>query len=139
MDVFVARQPIFTRLKKIFAYELLFRDSLTNVFPDIDGEIATSSLLSSTFLTVGIDNISGKHRVFINFTEDLLLRGTPTLFSREKIMVEVLENVRPTQEVIEACHSLRKRAMNWLWTILSTGRTLPLSSASLKSSRLISA
>jgi c-di-GMP-related signal transduction protein len=109
MDVFVARQPIFTRLKKIFAYELLFRDSLANVFPDIDGETATSSLLSSTFLTVGIDNISGKHRVFINFTEDLLLRGTPTLFSREKIMVEVLENVRPTQEVIEACQSLKKK------------------------------
>ena len=82
---------------------------LANVFPDVDGETATSSLLSSTFLTVGIDNISGKHRVFINFTEDLLLRGTPTLFPREKIIVEVLENVRPSQEVIEACQALKKK------------------------------
>lgn len=108
MDVFVARQPIFNRQKKIFAYELLFRTSMANVFPDIDGETATSSLLSSTFLTVGIDKISGGHKVFINFTEDLLLRGTPTLLPRQKILVEVLEDVSPTQEIIDACLSLKQ-------------------------------
>lgn len=109
MDVFIARQPIFTRKKKIFGYELLFRTSMVNAFPDIDGETATSSLLSSTFLTIGIDNISGGHTVFINFTEDLLLRGTPTLLPKEKIMVEVLENVTASPEIIEACLDLKKK------------------------------
>lgn len=109
MDVFVARQPIFTRQKKIFAYELLFRSSLSNIFPDIDGETATSSLLSSTFLTVGIEKISGNHRAFINFTEDLLKRGTPTLFPKEKITVEILEDVSSSEEVIDACLSLKKK------------------------------
>ncbi len=106
MDVFVARQPIFNRHKNIFAYELLFRTGMANAFPDIDGETATSSLLSSSFFTVGIEQISGGSTAFINFTHDLLLRGTPTMFPARNIMVEILEDVRPDAEIITACEDL---------------------------------
>ena len=50
MNVYVARQPIFKRNKKILGYELLFRDGLSNAFPGIDGESATSKVLSNSFL-----------------------------------------------------------------------------------------
>jgi c-di-GMP-related signal transduction protein len=106
MDVFVARQPIFDSHKRIYAYELLFRTGMANAFPDIDGETATSSLLSSSFFTVGIEEISGGHKAFINFTEDLLLRDTPSMFPAGNIMVEVLEDVNPTDEIIASCKEL---------------------------------
>lgn len=106
MDVFVARQPIFDCHKRIFAYELLFRTGMANAFPDLDGETATSSLLSSSFFTVGIEQISGGHRAFINFTEELLLRGTPGMFPPANIMVEVLEDVTPSEEIVAACQEL---------------------------------
>jgi len=106
MDVFVARQPIFDRKKRIYAYELLFRTGMANAFPDLDGETATSSLLSSSFFTVGIEQISGGNKAFINFTEDLLLKGTPSMFPAGNIMVEVLEDVNPTEEIIESCKNL---------------------------------
>jgi c-di-GMP-related signal transduction protein len=106
MDVFVARQPIFDRKKKLYAYELLFRSGMSNGFPGLDGNIATSSLLSSSFFTVGIEKISGGRKSFINFTEDLLIRGTPTLFSHKKIIVEVLETVQPTETIIGVCKDL---------------------------------
>lgn len=106
MDVFVARQPIFNVHKRIHAYELLFRTGMANAFPDLDGETATSSLLSSSFFTIGIEQISGGNKVFINFTEDLLLHGVPTMFPAGKIMVEVLEDVNPTPEVTESCREL---------------------------------
>ena len=109
MDVFVARQPIFNRHKKIYAYELLFRSGESNDFPNIDGETATTSLLSSSFFTVGIDKIGAGKLVFINFTEDLLLNGTPLLFPPEKMMVEILEDVEPTPEIIDACKELKKK------------------------------
>ncbi len=112
MDVFVARQPIFNRHKKIFAYELLFRTGMANAFPDIDGETATSSLLSSSFFTVGIEQISGGKTAFINFTHDLLLRGTPTMFPARSIMVEVLEDVRPDAEIVVACEDLVSKGYN---------------------------
>ena len=106
MDVFVARQPIFDTRKKLYAYELLFRTGMNNAFPDLDGETATSSLLSSSFFTVGIDQISGGHKTFINFTEDLLLKGTPAMLPVGNLVVEVLEDVHPTEEVIDSCMAL---------------------------------
>jgi c-di-GMP-related signal transduction protein len=109
MDAFVARQPIFHGSKKLFAYELLFRTGMSNAFPGIDGGIATSSLLSSSFFTVGIERISGGKLVFINFTEELLRRGVPTLFPKSEIVVEILEDVEPTEEVIEACRDLQQK------------------------------
>jgi c-di-GMP-related signal transduction protein len=109
MDAFVARQPIFHASKKLFAYELLFRTGMSNAFPGIDGGIATSSLLSSSFFTVGIERISGGKLVFINFTEELLRRGVPTLFPKSEIVVEILEDVQPTEEVVEACRDLQQK------------------------------
>ena len=109
MDVFVARQPIFNRKKKLYAYELLFRSGMSNGFPGLNGDIATSSLLSSSFFTIGIDKISGGKKSFINFTEDLLIRGTPTLFPSNKIIVEILETVQPSQEIVDVCKDLKKK------------------------------
>ena len=106
MDVFVARQPIFNRHRRIFAYELLFRDGKSNAFPGVEGGIATSSLLSSSFFTFGIKQITGDHRAFINFTEEMLLRGIPAMFPPQSIVVEILEDVQPTDEVSAACLSL---------------------------------
>ncbi|MBA3008393.1 MAG: HDOD domain-containing protein [Proteobacteria bacterium] len=106
MDVFVARQPIFNQHKKIFAYELLFRTGMSNAFPGVDGDEATSSLLSSSFFTVGIEQIASGHKAFVNFTEDMLVRGVPTMFSKDSVVVEVLEDVQPSEEVIGACREL---------------------------------
>ncbi len=109
MNSFVARQPIFDTKKRIFAYELLFRAGTSNAFPDIDGETATSSLLSSSFFTTGIDHISNGKKVFINFTENLLVRGIPSMFPENKIVVEVLEDVPPTDAVIATCQDLQQK------------------------------
>ncbi len=106
MDVFVARQPIFNKHQKIYAYELLFRNGLVNAFPGVDGAEATSSLLSSSFFTIGIEQIASGHKAFINFTAEMLVDGVPALFPKNNIVVEILENVQPTAEVIEACRDL---------------------------------
>ncbi len=108
MDVFVARQPIFNKKKEIFAYELLFRSGMSNAFPDIDGSKATTSLLSSSFFTSGIERISGKKRSFINFNEQLLLNGYPLMFPQGSIVVEILETVLPTEDVVRAVAELKE-------------------------------
>lgn len=109
MDVYIARQPILTRAKKLFGYELLFRGTEDFGLADISGDRATTSLLSSTFFTKGIDVISGDKPCFVNFTEELLKEHVPQTFPQAKIVVEILEDVRPTPEVIDVCHDLIKR------------------------------
>jgi len=106
MDAYIARQPILDKKKSLFAYELLFRDGLDNYMPNIDGDTATSKLLSSSFLTIGIDKITFGKRAFINFTQNLIETDIPLMFPRETTVVEILEDVNPTLRVIEACKKL---------------------------------
>lgn len=106
-NIFVARQPIFKRNKEVFAYELLFRSGLTNYFDPLqDGEEATSKVITNSFLLIGIAAITEGKKAFINFSEEMLLKGYPSLFPKEITVVEVLETVGVTPEVIEACEGL---------------------------------
>ncbi len=109
MDVYVARQPIFLQNMEIAAYELLFRDSMENFMPqNIDGDRATSSVLSGMFMNIGFDSVSGGKKVFINFTENLLLKKIPTIFPADRTVVEILEDIDPSESVINACIELKK-------------------------------
>ena len=106
MDIYVARQPIFDIKKCIFGYELLFRADMANFFPEIEGDSATSKLLSNSFFNIGIEKIAGSNLAFINFTQELLLRQLPLMFSQDRLVVEILEDVQPERDVIEACQEI---------------------------------
>lgn len=106
MDIYVARQPIFDIKKCIFGYELLFRADMANFFPEIEGDSATSKLLSNSFFNIGIEKIAGSNLAFINFTQELLLQQLPLMFSQDRLVVEILEDVQPEREVIEACQEI---------------------------------
>ena len=106
MESYVARQPIFDSNHQLAAYELLYRTSSENIFPQVDGDVATSTLLSSAFLGFDINELSNNKVVFINFTEQLLLQDTPRLFPKNKIVVEVLEDVSATPEIQEKLEQL---------------------------------
>ncbi len=106
MYVHIARQPIFDAHKQLFAYELLFRQTLGLNLGELSGDRATTSLLSTTFLTEGIEKVVGNKPCFINFTKNLLVNETASSFPKNKIIVEILEDVLPTSEVIAACNHL---------------------------------
>jgi EAL and modified HD-GYP domain-containing signal transduction protein len=107
-DIYVARQPIFDSKMKLYGYELLYRRSEKNEFEGEDDDIATASLFTDTFF-MGYDELVDGTRGFINFSEKLLLSGVPTLLPRDRLVVEVLERVAITDEVIEACREIKRR------------------------------
>ncbi|MFN2353277.1 MAG: EAL and HDOD domain-containing protein [Desulfopila sp.] len=107
MDFFIARQPIFSVHRKLYAYELLYRGYTDYTLADVSGNKATSSLLTSVFLTEGIGAISKSKPCFINFTTDLLLKKVAYSFPRNQIVVEILEDVEPTSEIIEVVAGLK--------------------------------
>lgn len=110
MDVFVARQPIFDKDKNVYAYELLFRAGLKNAFSEnMDGDKATSQVISSSFMSIGVEELVADKRIFINFTGNLLLDKTAELLPKEVLTVEVLENVDPTSDIVDAVKSLKEK------------------------------
>lgn len=108
MDVFVARQPIFDPKQHVFAYELLFRSGgENNFFTQIDGDKATSNVLSNSFHNIGMDKLTDGKLAFVNFTRNLLIDEVPTLFPKDLVAVEILETVEPETEVVRACRKLK--------------------------------
>ncbi|MGF2616696.1 HDOD domain-containing protein [Rossellomorea vietnamensis] len=108
MEVFVARQPIFNENEEAIAYELLYRNNQENFFPNINGDRATADVIINSFLNIGIDQLSGGKPCFINFTETLLKLKVPTYFRPREIVVEILETVQPSPEIIKTCRELKQ-------------------------------
>lgn len=109
METTIARQPILNTHKKLFAYELLYRGLEELSLALVGGDRATSALLTSSFLTEGLEKISNSRPCFVNFTEELLVQDVAANFPCDKIIVEILEDVQPTPAVITACKKLKKQ------------------------------
>jgi len=103
MDVFVARQPIFDINQNVYGYELLYRDGIDNYYKHINGDVATSEVLNSSFFLIGLENLTNSRKAFINFTTNLIQNEIPTIFNNQLIVIEVLEDVKPNSDVIAAC------------------------------------
>lgn len=107
MFAYVARQPIFDVDREVFAYELLFRIGEDNCFPDIPPDEATSKILTSTHLSLGIEEITGDKKAFINFHRDTLMFRFPTSLDASKVVIEVVETVDVDDALIAACKHIR--------------------------------
>jgi c-di-GMP-related signal transduction protein len=109
MEQFIARQPILNINKRLYGYELLYRGTPGKMLGQVSGEQATASLLSSAFLTGDIGVISNNRLCFINFTQELLENDLPLSFPKNKIVVEILEDVEPTPEIVSICSKLKEK------------------------------
>lgn len=107
MNVFIARQPIFTSRKKTFGYELLFRMGSCNAFPDVNKTEATSNLMSNLFSSFDFSELLNQKPGFINFTQELILQKVPLLLPSHHFVIEVLEDVAPEPEVVLALSQLK--------------------------------
>lgn len=107
MDIFVGRQPILTKDGDVFAYELLYRNSKDNFYPNVDPDKATIELLVNTFITIGVDQVVGKSMSFINFTGTLLAQDLFSSLDPDKVVIEILEDVEITPSLLTKMRSLK--------------------------------
>ncbi len=107
MEVYVARQPIFDKGMGIVGYELLYRRSMNNFFEGVDDNQATADLINSAFLVMEFNELTSGTRAFINFSTEMLIREIPLLLPKGSIVVEIVERVEVSPEVIKACQKLK--------------------------------
>lgn len=107
-DVFVARQPIFDRRGQVTAYELLYRSGLRNAVPaGMDLDNASAKVISDALSVFGYDVLLEKRAGYVNATERVLVEGWYRVLPPGNTVVEVLESVPPTQDVIASCHAAK--------------------------------
>ena len=101
---FVALQPIFDRRRKLFGYEALSRSTWENRFTG-DPDTATQTMIDD-WLLHGLDELADGSRTFINCTFEALTGGSFTLLPRLAVL-ELLESVEPSPEVVSACRKMK--------------------------------
>lgn len=104
-DKFIARQPILDARLRVFAYELLFRGGPGNVFQPFAN--AASSVIADSITLFDLQMLTGSARAFVNVDEIALRLGAPRLLPPDRLVVEILETVRPTEEILTICRELR--------------------------------
>ncbi len=107
VDYVVARQPIFTSGGDVLGYELLHRSGPENVYAATDGAQATAELITGGAFMLGLDELVGEKLAFVNFPRDLLVDHCYSVLPPSRTVIEVLEEIEPDEEVIEACRRLK--------------------------------
>lgn len=110
MEIYVARQPIFDIENKVIAYELLYRNGLENSFDgSVPGNVATSIVLTNTFLTFGMDNLVEGKMAFVNFDKHLIMSGVAELLDKKKVIIELLETIVPNEQFMQKVLELKEK------------------------------
>jgi EAL and modified HD-GYP domain-containing signal transduction protein len=105
-DFLIGRQQIFDCDLRVFAYELLFRDINGNSVETFGPTAASNQVIVDSLLEYGLDKIVGKQLAFINLTRENLLSETPSLLPKDKVVLEVLEDVQVDDALIQALRHL---------------------------------
>ena len=107
---YVGKQPIYNASLGIYGYEMLFRDSNVNKadFSSISADAATSSTIQNVFIEIGLEKLVRDSYAFINVTEKFLLNEDTIPFVPEQVVLEILEDVTVSAELIEAVKRLKE-------------------------------
>ena len=105
--IYSARQPILDRNGNVYGYELLSRTSAENRYTAADPEWATITNLEQCAAAFGLDRLVGDRKAFVNLSRGALLSEYHRLMPRERVVVELLENIAPNVDVLAACRRMR--------------------------------
>jgi c-di-GMP-related signal transduction protein len=104
---YLARQPILDSEERTVGYELLYRAAPESSARITDNDAASREVLKQV-ISLGARELSAGKRLYINCSHELLVQDYVTVLPPENTVVEVLEWVEPTAEVLDACRRLKE-------------------------------
>lgn len=88
-EIFVTRQAIYDSHCEVVGYELLFHDgSACHATPCNDAE-QSAQLIVNTFLGIGLENLVGSNKAFINLSHDFFSNAHPIPMASYQLVLEV--------------------------------------------------
>ncbi|NMP32516.1 HDOD domain-containing protein [Thalassotalea sp. M1531] len=108
-STYIARQAILDKDSNTLGYELLFRNSPENKFPQIDPDVASSKLIIQNHIHGDIEAITMGKKAFINFTEQCLVDKFPLLFDPSSIVIELVGHTSTTERLTKILRFYQQR------------------------------
>lgn len=107
-DYCFAYQPILGPDKNTLAMELLYRDPQPEAMHAFDHTTATANVIINVCSHIGMLELIGQRKLFINVAEDLLLDDAITLLPKDKVTLELLEHIEATDEIVARVRQLKE-------------------------------
>ena len=104
---YLARQPILNRSQRLVAYELLFRNADTDKADVTDDAAATATVIAHAS-ELGMGHVVGDQMAFVNVDKVGLMSDFIRFLPNDKVILEILESVQATPEVIERVRELKE-------------------------------
>jgi c-di-GMP phosphodiesterase len=105
-DFLIGRQQILDQNFNTFAYEILFRGKDFDLSIKEGATSATNQVITDSILEIGLNDLVGPHLAFINFTTQNILDKTPLNLPKDRIVIEVLENVVVDSRIVQNLREL---------------------------------
>ena len=108
-NIFIGRQAIYDKDLKVTAYELLSRSNSEHneaFVGEHNANHATTIVMLNALTEIGLQQLVGNHPAFINLTYDFLIGECKIPDLRNQIVLEILEDVEVTDELITAVKRL---------------------------------
>ena len=107
-ETFLARQPIVDAEHRLYAYELLFRQSMASVSAQIGSQLQAGVEIISNTLCLGPDWLLQGKFAFINLDEATLMSDFVRLLPPHHVVYEILETVPITPVLIARIQELKQ-------------------------------
>ena len=105
--VHVARQPILDAHARLLGYELLFREPQAEDADVLDDVYATSTVIVDGLLDVGLLDLVGGSRAYVNVSREFLLDVRPLPLPADRVVLELLEDQLVDEELLDVLRELR--------------------------------
>ncbi|PSJ18397.1 EAL and HDOD domain-containing protein [Nitrosomonas supralitoralis] len=107
---FLGRQPILDRNQNLVAFELLFRQDETDEKASITNDLsASANVIINAYCQLGIQNVLGKQRGFINADPELVMSDIISLLPSKHVVLEIKETAIVTAEFMQRCKELKQK------------------------------
>ncbi|SES62807.1 EAL and modified HD-GYP domain-containing signal transduction protein [Nitrosomonas marina] len=116
-NIYLAKQPILDRNKDLVAFELFFRSQeLENSANPENGLSATANVIVNAYGHLGIQNVLGQQRGFININGDLIRSDLINLLPQKHVVLEISSSEIIDDELIAHCTELKKSGYQFALT-----------------------
>jgi EAL and modified HD-GYP domain-containing signal transduction protein len=107
--IFVVRQAIFDRHRRVVGYELLLRPLSAPEGGASSIERTSARVLTDGVLAIGLDTLTAGKLAFLTVSRRMLLEGVPEIQPANKVVIQLACDVEADAEVVAACTALRER------------------------------
>jgi len=104
-EIFVGRQPIYTRDLEVYAYELM-PHLTSDTDKTLSADTITSQVIINSFMEIGIDNLVGKETAFLTLTEHFLHSDYELPLPADKVILKIPSNISITPELVSGVENL---------------------------------